>query len=151
MGYLSGDAASAGVRALGPGDRASSRQSPMLVLKDGDLRFVLGGSGSRRIVSAIVQVMSRLADEGLPLAQAMAAPRVRVEPSAPETVHMQVRDYGAWTAEQIADLRAFGFDVRDQNRGSFGNVSAIAKDTLTGEWIAVRRPGSAGAAGAPRE
>ena len=150
MGYLSGDAASAGVRALGPSDRASSRQSPMMVLKDGDLRFVLGGSGSRRIVSAIVQVMSRLADEGLPLAEAMAAPRVHVEPSAPETVHMQVRHYGAWTSEQIADLRAFGFDVRDQTQGSFGNVSAIAKDTLTGEWIAVRQPGSAGAAGTPR-
>lgn len=150
MGYLSGDARSAGVRALGPGDRASSRQSPMLVLRDGEVRFVLGGSGARRILSAIVQVTSRMVDQGLPLEDAMAAPRVHVEPADPNMLYMQVRDNGEWTAEQRADLRAFGFDVRDQTSGSFGNLSAIAKDTVSGEWIGVAQPGGSGAAGAPR-
>jgi gamma-glutamyltranspeptidase/glutathione hydrolase len=150
MGYLSGDARSAGVRALGPGDRASSRQSPLLVLRNGELRFVLGASGARRILSGIVQVMSRMVDQGLSLEEAMAAPRVHIEPSDPEILHMQVRNYGAWSPEQRADLRAFGFDVRDENSRSFGNVSAIARDTLSGEWIGVADPGAAGAASAPR-
>jgi gamma-glutamyltranspeptidase/glutathione hydrolase len=150
MGYLSGDARSAGVRALGPGDRASSRQSPFLVLRNGELSFVLGASGARRILSGIVQVTSRLVDQGLPLGEAMAAPRVHIEPADPEILHMQVHDYGAWSRDQRADLRAFGFDVRDENPQSFGNVSAIVLDTLTGEWIGVANPGTAGAAGAPR-
>jgi len=150
MGYLSGDARSAGVRALGPGDRASSRQSPLLVLRNGELRFVLGASGARRILSSIAQVMSRMIDQALPLEEAMAAPRVHIEPTDPEILHMQVHDYGAWSPEQRADLRAFGFDVRDENPQSFGNVSAIARDTLSGEWIGVADPGAAGAASAPR-
>ena len=150
MGYLSGDARSAGVRALGPGDRASSRQSPLLALRNGELRFVLGASGARRILSGIVQVTSRMVDQGLPLEEAMAAQRVHIEPSDPKILHMQVRDYGAWSPEQLADLRAFGFDVRDENPQSFGNVSAIALDTLSGEWVGAANPGTAGAASAPR-
>lgn len=150
MGYLSGEARSAGLRALGPGDRASSRQSPMMVMRDGELVAVLGGSGSRRIVSGLVQVISHLVDEGLALPEAIARPRVHVEPSQPGIVHMQVRDYGAWDEQQRADLRAFGFDVRDAHTQSFGNVSAIARDSVTGEWVAVADPGGTGAASRPK-
>ncbi len=150
MGYLSGEAASAGVRALGPGDRASSRQSPMLVLKDGELRVVIGGSGSRRILAAVTQVISRMVDQGMSLDAAVSAPRLHIEPAEPDILHMMVGEHAAWTVEERAALRAFGYDVRDRHTGSFGNVSAIARDTATGEWVAVADPGGAGEAGGVR-
>jgi gamma-glutamyltranspeptidase/glutathione hydrolase len=150
MGYLSGAAASAGVRALGPGDRASSRQSPMLVLKDDQLHLVIGGSGSRRILAAVTQVVSRIVDQGLSLEEAISSPRVHIEPSEPDILHMMVREYGAWTEDQRADLRAFGYDVRDQHTASFGNVSAISLDRASGEWVGVADPGGAGMAGGAR-
>ena len=53
------------------------------------------------------------------LQEAMAAPRVHIEPFTPEILFMQVRDFGAWTLEQLADLRAFGYDVRDINAADF--------------------------------
>jgi gamma-glutamyltranspeptidase/glutathione hydrolase len=151
MGYLSGEAASAGISALGPGHRASSRQSPMMVLRDGQLEVVLGGSGSRRIVSALVQVVSHLVDGDSDIESAVAAPRVHVEPSEPGVLHMQVLDDRSWSVETRADLRAFGFDVRDQHTQSFGNVSAIQWEASSQQWVGVAEPGGPGAAVAATE
>lgn len=151
MGYLSGEARSAGVRALGPGDRASSRQSPMMVLEDGELRWVLGGSGSRRIVSALAQVVSRVVDEGLSLEAAVEAPRVHVEPAEPKVVHVETGEVASWPTETAAFLREFGFEVRDRHDQSFGNVSAIEVDPETGLLTGVAEPRAHGSAGAPPE
>ncbi len=149
MGYLSGLARSSGIRALGPGDRASSRQSPMMVLDGEELMLVLGGSGSRRIVSALVQVVSRVVDEGLSLQAAVAAPRVHVEPAEPQVVHTEVSEVAAWSEADRDYLRGFGFDVRDQHDQSFGNVSAVSFDADRGRATAVAEPRGAGSAGAP--
>jgi gamma-glutamyltranspeptidase/glutathione hydrolase len=148
MGYLSGEAKSAGIRALGPGDRASSRQSPMMVLRDGRLTYVLGGSGARRILSALVQVVSRSVDQGLTLEEAMAAPRVHVEPSDEGIVYLQMREAAEWSVDDRAQIAAFGLEVQDV--GSVGNVSAIHLDAETGEYIGVADPGGRGSAGSPR-
>jgi gamma-glutamyltranspeptidase / glutathione hydrolase len=57
-----------------------SNVAPTVVLKKGNMRKVpvmaLGGAGSRRTVSAIVQVISAVIDRGLGIAEAVAAPRV---------------------------------------------------------------------------
>lgn len=151
MGYLTGTAASAGIRSLGPGDRASSRQSPMMVLDpEGRLEYVIGASGSRRILSAIVQVLSRSIDHGSDLADAMAAPRVHVEPGEPEVVHVEGGEDAAWSRSIQAGLVALGFDVRNVHEQSFGNVSAIHVDAVTGVVTGVADPRAAGAAGAPK-
>ncbi len=149
MGYLSGLARSSGVRALGPGDRASSRQSPMMVLRNGELWMVLGGSGSRRIVSALVQVVSRSVDQGFPLADAVTAARVHVEPAEPDVVHTEVSAHAAWSEGDRRFLRGFGFQVRDQHEQSFGIVSAVAIDPRTGELVGVADPRGAGSAAGP--
>src|SRR5882762_2229891 len=65
---------------LGSRCQPRSNVAPTLVLKKRDARKVpvmaLGGAGSRRIVSAIVQVASAVIDRGLGFAEAVAAPRV---------------------------------------------------------------------------
>jgi gamma-glutamyltranspeptidase/glutathione hydrolase len=66
-------------RGRGPGNRLTSMQAPSLLLCDGRVRLVVGSSGSNRLRSAITQVIRHVVDHDMPLAQAVAAPRVHVE------------------------------------------------------------------------
>jgi gamma-glutamyltranspeptidase/glutathione hydrolase len=62
-----------------PNRRISSMMSPTLLeLGEGDW-VVTGSSGSNRIRSAIVQVLCNLVDFGMPLRDAVAAPRIHFE------------------------------------------------------------------------
>jgi gamma-glutamyltranspeptidase/glutathione hydrolase len=53
--------------------------SPTIVLKDGQPEIVLGSGGSKRIRTAILQVISNLIDFEMPVAQAVESPRVHLE------------------------------------------------------------------------
>jgi gamma-glutamyltranspeptidase/glutathione hydrolase len=73
-----------------PGERVSSMMSPMVVLRDGEVEMVLGSGGSKRIRSALVQVVSALVDDGLDARAAVERPRLhwdgevlQVEPGFP--------------------------------------------------------------------
>ncbi len=61
-----------------PASRLASMMSPML-MKHGDRRFALGSGGSNRIRSAITQVTTNVARFGMPLGDAVAAPRLHLE------------------------------------------------------------------------
>ena len=62
-----------------PGRRLPSMMSPTVVRRDGDVSVALGSAGSNRIRSAILQVISRVVDEGLDAQAAIDAPRVHWE------------------------------------------------------------------------
>jgi gamma-glutamyltranspeptidase/glutathione hydrolase len=62
-----------------PGRRLPSMMSPTLVRRDGEVEVVVGSAGSNRIRSAIIQVISRIVDEGLDPQAALDAPRVHWE------------------------------------------------------------------------
>jgi gamma-glutamyltranspeptidase/glutathione hydrolase len=55
--------------------RISSMMSPTIVLKDGKPEIVLGSGGSKRIRTAIFQVISNLIDWQMPVFQAVESPR----------------------------------------------------------------------------
>lgn len=59
--------------------RISSMMSPTIVLKDGQPEIVLGSGGSKRIRTAIFQVISNLIDFEMPVHQAVESPRVHWE------------------------------------------------------------------------
>ncbi len=62
------------------GRRLPSMMSPTLVrAADGTIEAALGSAGSNRIRSAVVQVLSRLLDDGLEAGAAVRAPRVHWE------------------------------------------------------------------------
>ncbi|WLB53564.1 gamma-glutamyltransferase family protein [Bradyrhizobium japonicum] len=63
---------------LGPGCRPRSNMAPTLVLQGATGRplLALGAAGSRRIISAILHVLSGVIDLGLDITDAVAAPRV---------------------------------------------------------------------------
>ncbi|MDJ0852864.1 MAG: gamma-glutamyltransferase [Myxococcota bacterium] len=89
-----------GFHASPPGERVGSMMSPTLALDGGRPELVLGSGGSKRIRSAIVQVLTAVLDFGLGVREAVEAPRLhwdgaclQVEPGFPAAaVEALVRD-----------------------------------------------------------
>ena len=65
-----------GFHASPPGQRVASMMSPSLLMRDGAVRLVLGSGGSKRIRTALVQVILDFIDFGMDVADAVAAPRI---------------------------------------------------------------------------
>jgi gamma-glutamyltranspeptidase/glutathione hydrolase len=68
-----------GFHAHPPGRRLPSMMAPTIVLDGGGPRLVLGSAGSNRIRSTILQIVLGVVDHGLPVQQAIDAPRIHVE------------------------------------------------------------------------
>jgi gamma-glutamyltranspeptidase/glutathione hydrolase len=137
-GYLGSD--------LTPGYRARSSISPLMVMKDGELLLVLGSAGGARIVSSVVQAVSRVVDDGMTLQAALAAPRVH--PESDGTIDMEMS--AGWNQGDVAGIRAIGLEISETERiGAFGRVQAIRYDPETGEWEGVSDPDSEGTARGP--
>ena len=62
-----------------PGRRLPSMMSPTVVLAEGVPELVLGSGGSNRIRSAILQTIVNVIDHGMPVDEAVRAPRVHFE------------------------------------------------------------------------
>ena len=61
---------------IAPGRRPMSNMCPVVVERTGGERFALGASGGRRIMPAVMQLVSFLADFDLGLDEAIHAPRI---------------------------------------------------------------------------
>ncbi|HSM05421.1 MAG TPA: gamma-glutamyltransferase [Longimicrobiales bacterium] len=129
-----------------PGDRPWSSQSPLIGLRDGRLAVVMGGAGSRRIISAMVGTLVRMEVDGLGLEEAMAAPRFH--PS------------GSWTFERMDSMpepvgaqaaRVAGYTVEIQPSDTwFARLNVITVDPPSGSITGVADPRWAwGAAAGP--
>ena len=71
FGLIGGDA-----NAPGPGKRPLSSMTPTIVLKDGKPFLVTGSPGGSRIITAVLQIIANIIDRGMPVAEAVAAPRI---------------------------------------------------------------------------
>ncbi|HEX6132721.1 MAG TPA: gamma-glutamyltransferase [Longimicrobiales bacterium] len=132
---------------LEPGTRRHwSSQSPLVLLRNDTPAFVIGGAGARRIISAIVSALSRTIDGGVPLAQAVAAPRLH---AAATRIDVERGPGATWTNAQVDSLRALGFDVRARDGAYFARLNVIARDPATGEWVGIPDPRGHGAASTP--
>ncbi len=118
-----------------PGARLPSMMAPTLVLDEGDPRLVVGSAGSVRLAGAILQVVAGVVRQHLPVAEAIARPRLHVDES---TVHVE----GGWAESVASALAEDGYDV----------VSWAASNLFFGGASAVERTpnGLLGAAGDPR-
>lgn len=61
------------------GRRMPSMMAPTVVLREGEVELVLGSAGSNRIRSALLQTILGVVDRGLPVLDAVRAPRVHSE------------------------------------------------------------------------
>jgi gamma-glutamyltranspeptidase / glutathione hydrolase len=133
----------------GPGVRARSFITPLIVLRDGAPFLVLGAAGGAKIISSVVQIVTRIIDDGLSLPDAMVAPRVYMGFNN-ATLEMETSGPDGWTQAQLNRVGRTGLEVRGVDRQSaFALVQALYFDAETGEWTAVSEPDGEGTAASP--
>jgi gamma-glutamyltranspeptidase/glutathione hydrolase len=121
-------------RDLRAGTRLTSMQAPTIVTEDGELRLVVGSSGSNRLRSAIMQVIVNTIDQRMPVGPAVRAPRVHLEGD-------RIDVEGGFAAGAVADLEQRGEHV---NRFAglnlyFGGTNAVSRSP-SGELDAAGDP-----------
>ena len=87
---------------IAPGKRPLTNMSPVILMDQGRPWLAAGASGGRRILAAVAQIMTFIADFGMSPAQAAHAPRLDV--SGPDGVSADIR----LPPEVIAALAADG-------------------------------------------
>ncbi|HMA36172.1 MAG TPA: gamma-glutamyltransferase [Chloroflexia bacterium] len=125
---------------IAPGKGRTTGMSPTIVYKDGRPVLVLGAPGSSRIITSVLQVLLNVLDFGLPIADAVLAPRfdcqgdlILCQARIPEFVCDAVRP-----RHPIARL--------PQSHGGLALVHAIAVDPATGALTGGADAGSGGMA-----
>jgi gamma-glutamyltranspeptidase / glutathione hydrolase len=101
FGLVGGDA-----NAPGPGKRPLSSMTPTIVLKDGKPFIVTGSPGGSRIITTVLQVLINVIDRKLPIAEAIAEPRVHNQ-WLPDEVAVEQ----GFSPDLIAALKARGHNV----------------------------------------
>ncbi len=122
----------------GPGKRPRSSMSPTIVLDRHDQPVVaLGSPGGSTIITTVLQTLTGFLDRGLPLVDAIAAPRA----SQRNTAQTELEP-GLYDSELRRSLEAIGHSFRQNPE--IGATTAIQK-LSGGKWLAaaekVRRGG----------
>ncbi len=110
-----------------PDMRLSSMMTPMAVSwPDGGLAM-LGSGGSNRIRTALAQVLVNLVDRGMPLGDAVEAPRLHVEAGDPPAVDFELSDLAE--EDRASILNAFPEAKGWSERSMFyGGVHAAMRE-----------------------
>ncbi len=109
-----------GFHASPPGQRVASMMSPSILLKGDRVRLALGSGGSKRIRSAIVQVLINVLECGMEIEEAVKTPRIhwdgkalQVEPGYGDDVVAALKEH--WPVNLWPELDMY-----------FGGVHAVA-------------------------
>jgi len=111
---------------VAPGKRVPTSMAPMMILRDGGLRWALGLPGGLRIFPSALQAIVNLIDHGMTLQQAIEAPRIWTEGQELEI---------EWALEPQAEaLRARGHEVRLMPHvgGGMNAIGISADKTMEG-------------------
>ena len=118
--------------------RMSSMMAPTMILKDDKPQLALGSGGSNRIRTAILQVVSNIVDFGMPLAEAVAAPRIHwengafhLEPGYSESGYSKAEMAPA-KSEFLGTDRVVHWQQSNMFFGGVHSVGLDAKGDLTG-------------------
>ncbi|MCX4245605.1 gamma-glutamyltransferase [Paraliomyxa miuraensis] len=122
-----------------PGKRMLSSMTPTIVVHDGELRAVVGTPGGPTITTTVATVIRGMIDYGLPIDEAVSAPRA----------HHQWKPDEIWTEERLSPevvegLRAKGHAIRQ--RDAMGHSNCIEVDPTTRGFRAVADVGRDGGA-----
>ena len=129
-----------------PGSRPRTTIAPTVVTRDGEVVLALGAAGGMRILSAIVQTISRYIDQGHAPDVAVALPRVhpvydetesKERVTNGEKVNLEMTPDRGWSPEVAESLQAAGFEVVPvETHASFGRVHLIAKSGNAWQGVA---------------
>ena len=128
FGVLQGSA-----NAVGPGKRPLSTMTPTMVLKDGKLWLVLGSPGGPTIVTTVANILIDVADYGLNIQQAVAAPRFHQQ-WMPDEILMEPDRFSPDTVRLLMD---HGYRI---GYGDRGDAECIEVDPATGELLGASDP-----------
>jgi gamma-glutamyltranspeptidase/glutathione hydrolase len=113
--------------------------TPAIVLDPaGRLFLVLGSPGGSRITTAVYQVLSNAIDQDLPLAAAVAAPRLHHQ-AVPDTLHLEPDGF---LQPSIDSLEAMGHKVTFWSYKT--EVNAIGR--AAAGWVGLADPRRGGGA-----
>ena len=133
-----------------PGSRPASTIAPTIVVPPAGAPVIaLGGAGDARIISAVIQVVSRIVDHRMALAAAVAAPRVH--PGEAKTLRVEEGPVASWSAADRARLEAWGFTLIGAPSGFFGRVHAVGRPGDGTPLSGVADPRWTGGAAGPRQ
>ncbi|GAA4697691.1 gamma-glutamyltransferase [Streptomyces youssoufiensis] len=112
----------------GPGKRPRSSMSPTIVFEDGRPVVALGSPGGATIITTVLQTLLNHFDRGLPLVDAIAAPRASQRNSA--TTELEP---GLWNSPLRAELEALGHRfTKNREIGAATGVQRLPD----GRWLA---------------
>jgi gamma-glutamyltranspeptidase/glutathione hydrolase len=109
-----------GFHAAPPGRRVASMMCPSLLLRDGEVVLALGSGGSKRIRTALLQVIGNVVDYGLSAREAVEAPRLHWDG---ERVELEP---GFADAAVQALAERWPVNRWDERNLYFGGVQAVA-------------------------
>ena len=121
-GLLGGEA-----NAPGPGKRPLSSMSPTIVLNEGKPFLVTGSPGGSRIITAVLQVILNVIDRKLPIADAVAAPRMHHQWSPDELLVER-----GFSPEMMLALQARGHNVMEVWLGTSANSILVTPQGFAG-------------------
>jgi gamma-glutamyltranspeptidase/glutathione hydrolase len=92
-----------------PGKRMLSSMTPTIVEKDGELFMVLGAPGGSTIITAVLQTFLNVVEYGMPLADAVNAPRFHHQ-WLPDVIVHEKAALGNGVKEELAEM---GYTFRE--------------------------------------
>lgn len=115
---------------IAPGKKPLSSMSPTIVLKGGEPFLAVGSPGSKRIITAVTQVLVNVLDHGMGIQEAIDAPRIHAED---EVLHLE----GGFDPVVRDELRSMGhlLDVRAPRDFFFGGAHGVMRDAATKEFL----------------
>ncbi|MBL9214418.1 MAG: gamma-glutamyltransferase [Opitutaceae bacterium] len=123
------------VNIISPGRRAASSQTPVMVFKDGRLLLVTSSPGGPTIINTVLQVITNVVDFGMPVMQAVEAPRIHHQ-WLPDKIEYE--RYGL-SADTLNALQAMGHTVAVRPTYQ-GDAETILVDPKTGRRLGASDP-----------
>lgn len=120
----------------GPGKRPRSSISPTIVLRDGSPVLAVGSPGGATIITTVLQTLLGNLDRGLPLVDAIAAPRASQRNQS--TTELEP---GLWNSPARAQLEALGHAFRQNPE--IGAATGVQR-LPDGRWLAAAEPSRRG-------
>ncbi|MEV0526082.1 gamma-glutamyltransferase [Streptomyces sp. NPDC050439] len=112
----------------GPGKRPRSSIAPTIVLEKGKPLVALGSPGGATIITTVLQTLTGFVDRGLPLVDAIAAPRASQRNAAQTEL-----EPGLWESPLRADLETIGHSFKQNPE--IGAATGVQR-LPGGKWLA---------------
>jgi gamma-glutamyltranspeptidase / glutathione hydrolase len=115
--------------AIGPNKRPLSSMTPIIVLENGKVRFVIGSPGGPRIISTVANILLSATDGGLSIQQAVDAPRFHHQ-YLPDVVYVEP----GFPEQTLRALKAMGYTIKggDGDDHYWSDGECLAVDPKTG-------------------